>query len=254
MATPTYQGPLVDELPEALRSRVTPTPGDSAYPHLVDLRDALRDSVQDATGVWLDYGAGTSPYQKLFATAVVRTADLEGSSNGRVADYSLDQDGRCPVPDATFDGVLSTQVLEHVPEPQGYLREAHRIVKPGGRLVLSTHGVWKDHGGVDLWRWTADGLRTEVEAAGFVVDRCWVLTTGARGALYLMLRHCREAPWPGWGPVGLLLRAMRLLDRWRPAIFDRYADRHLLELGRAEAGAQTFYLTVLVRAHRADGD
>jgi SAM-dependent methyltransferase len=247
-ANQSYQGPPLTELYDTLRNRVTPTPGDPAYPHLRDLCDGLRACLSDATGLWLDYGAGTSPYRSLMHGAELRTADLD--DNGYPADYLLDADGRCPVPDASFDGVLSTQVLEHVPDPQAYLREAYRIIKPGGCLVLTTHGVWKDHGGIDLWRWTAHGLRREVEAAGFALDRCWVLTAGARGVLHLLLRQSRETPWPGWGMTGLMLRAIRLLDHWRPGLFDRYADRHLSHLSRADAGTQTFYLAVLVQARR----
>jgi SAM-dependent methyltransferase len=157
----------------------------------------------------------TSPYRSLMRGAELRTADIDDLNNGYPANYLLDANGRCPAPDASFDGVLSTQVLEHVPDPRAYLLEAYRMVKPGGCLVL-----------------------------------CWVLTAGARGALHPLLRQLREAPWPGWGAAGLLLRAMRLLDRLHPGLFDRYADRHLSHLSRADSGTQTFYLVALVQAHR----
>jgi SAM-dependent methyltransferase len=250
----TYQGPLPSELPETLRHRVAPTPGDQAYPHLRDLHEALRDCLAGAAGVWLDYGAGTSPYRSLLGGVQLRTADMGEVDNGYPADFILERGGRCPVPDATFDGVLSTQVLEHVPDPRAYLREAYRVVRPGGRLVLTTHGTWHDHGGVDLWRWTAEGLRTEIEAAGFAVDVCWVLTTGARAALHLLLRRMREKSLPGWGTAGLLLRTIGWIDRRRPALFDRYSDRHLAHLGRAGANESTFYLAIMVGARRRPVD
>jgi SAM-dependent methyltransferase len=236
-------------LAERLRERVVPTPGDQAYAHLLDLRDALSQALGEATGTWLDYGAGTAPYRGLLPRATLRTADLADSERYRV-DLVLDETGRCPVADGTFDGVLSTQVLEHVSDPRAYLAEALRVLRPGGHLVLSTHGVWEDHGGQDLWRWTAEGLAEQVRGAGFEVTGLRRLTCGARAILLLTRRFARDVAWPGHGPVAWTLRAIRLIDRRRPTWFDRYAQRHLRHLGVVEDDREIFYLAVLVTARR----
>ena len=69
-----------------------------------------------------------------------------------------------------FDCVLSSQVLEHVTDPQRYLTEARRLLKPGGSLIVSTHGIWPYHPDpTDFWRWTADGLQAEIRTAGFEI-------------------------------------------------------------------------------------
>lgn len=41
-------------------------------------------------------------------------------------------------PDAAFDAVVSSHLLEHLPDPQAHLKECHRILRPGGRLELTT--------------------------------------------------------------------------------------------------------------------
>lgn len=51
-----------------------------------------------------------------------------------------------PFPDATFDVVWCSEVLEHLFEPSFALREMHRILKPNGRLLVTVpyHGRFKN--------------------------------------------------------------------------------------------------------------
>lgn len=115
----------------------------------------------------LDYGCGERPYEAWFAAAGARYqgADLDGSHEIRIT-----TSGTLEAGNESVEVVTSFQVLEHVWDVSGYLSEAHRVLAPGGWLVLSTHGTWlyHPHPG-DFRRWTADGLKREVEAAGFAL-------------------------------------------------------------------------------------
>jgi ubiquinone/menaquinone biosynthesis C-methylase UbiE len=42
-----------------------------------------------------------------------------------------------PFPDAMFEGVLMVRVFHHLGDPEAALREIHRVMKPGGRLVFN---------------------------------------------------------------------------------------------------------------------
>jgi SAM-dependent methyltransferase len=50
--------------------------------------------------------------------------------------------GHVPLPDQSFDVVLSDFVLEHVTEPALFLREVRRLLKPGGLFVFRTPNRW----------------------------------------------------------------------------------------------------------------
>lgn len=136
----------------------------------------------------LDYGCANQPYRHLFAPGVVYVgADLSGNSG---ADILLLEDGSVPAPDGSFDVVLSTQVLEHVENPDHYLAEAYRLLKPGGALVLTTHGLMYYHPDpVDYWRWTHEGLVKVVRSAGFDVER----VEGALGLSSAALQLLQDA-------------------------------------------------------------
>ena len=68
-----------------------------------------------------------------------------------------------PSPDATFDAAFLVATLGEIPDPDLALRELHRVLKPGGRLVVG-------EGQPDPHMLTIDNLRSRAEAAGFVFD------------------------------------------------------------------------------------
>jgi 2-polyprenyl-3-methyl-5-hydroxy-6-metoxy-1,4-benzoquinol methylase len=51
-------------------------------------------------------------------------------------------EGQWPLADASFDVVWAGETIEHVADTVGWLSEVHRVLRPGGRLLLSTpaHG------------------------------------------------------------------------------------------------------------------
>ncbi|MBK8974846.1 MAG: class I SAM-dependent methyltransferase [Planctomycetes bacterium] len=55
----------------------------------------------------------------------------------------LRMDGtRLEFPDASFDVVLSANVLEHVGDPEAYLREMMRVLRKGGIAIIEFYPVW----------------------------------------------------------------------------------------------------------------
>lgn len=162
----------------------------------------------------LDYGCADLPYRHLFPSgADYLGADLPGNPDARL---QIRADGSLPVADAGVDVVLSSQVLEHVADPGLYLREAYRVLRPGGSLVLSTHGIMIYHKDpVDYWRWTGEGLNKAVADVGFEVTRF----EGVMGLAPTGLQLFQDATWVHL--PRLLRRPYALLMQSLIALFDR---------------------------------
>jgi SAM-dependent methyltransferase len=91
----------------------------------------------------LDVGAGSAPYRSLFAHCSYKTQDFAQLKDeqlrhgGYTAIDFVSRADAVPIPDASIDVVLCTEVLEHVPEPVAVVAEFGRILAPGGRLILT---------------------------------------------------------------------------------------------------------------------
>jgi SAM-dependent methyltransferase len=108
-------------------------------------------------GRLLDVGCGALPYAPLFAGHVSEHVGLDFVANP-LAQLQGPAEA-LPVEDASFEIVLCTQVLEHCAEPGRVVSELRRVVRPGGRVLASTHGVQPYHPSAeDHWRWTHTGL------------------------------------------------------------------------------------------------
>lgn len=122
----------------------------------------------DATPVALDVGSDLSPYHGMLAEHGwwVETLDI---APGPGVDHvgTVEETG---LPDAAFDLVLCTQVIEHCLDPWGALKELYRIVRPGGYLVWSVPQMWFYHPHpADNWRFTPEGVARLSEGGGFEV-------------------------------------------------------------------------------------
>jgi ubiquinone/menaquinone biosynthesis C-methylase UbiE len=154
--------------------------------------------LRDLHGEVLEVGAGTGANLPHYPPAVTRLVLAEPnphmrrrlearrgsgeSSTAEVSDASLE---RLPIPDASFDAVVSTLVLCSVPDMHAALAEIFRVLRPGGRLLFLEHVAaessskrfqWQRRGEW-LWKHLAGNChltrKTEqaILAAGFQIER-----------------------------------------------------------------------------------
>ncbi len=125
-----------------------------------------------ARGVFLDYGCGGQPYRELFAPYIERYigADVAPAAN-TTPDILFAPSESLPLPDASVDTILSTQVLEHVADYQPYLEDCRRLLKPQGYLIITTPMQWRHHEApTDYWRFTRYGISHVLQQHAFDIE------------------------------------------------------------------------------------
>jgi len=124
------------------------------------------------TGKTLDVGCGIKPYENLFQSSeyIGLDIDQEGHdhSNSKIDVF---YDGKTmPFKDGEFDNIVTFQVFEHVFNPNEFLKEINRVIKPGGKLLLAVPFVWDEHEQpYDYARYSSFGLTHVLNQNGFEI-------------------------------------------------------------------------------------
>ena len=155
--------------------RLYPSIANSRYYYLIQLRKAIEAACKSFLSkggkdlILIDYGCGNKPYEPVVKPFVKDYIGVDLPENPN-AHIHIDPKGKIDLKESSVDIVLSTQVLEHVEDPYHYLSEARRVLKPGGQLLLSTHGYWIYHPDTtDYLRWTSAGLKKIIAEEGFEI-------------------------------------------------------------------------------------
>ena len=224
-----------------------------ADPHFICRQDLLRLIERLAPrveGKLFDFGCGGAPYKPLFSkVSRYVAADVTAGPN---VDLLLGFDGNTGEPDASYDFVFSTQVLEHVPDPERYLSECRRILRPGGRILLTTHGMFEEHGcPSDYYRWTAHGLRRALERSGFLVEENYKLSAGIRGCIQNLHTSVAWLLCPEYRVLHRLLAIVRRIYAWLAVPVGNWvAERAPAQAIVSENDVSGIYLGVAIVARK----
>jgi SAM-dependent methyltransferase len=178
------------------------------WPAMRELGEAARDRLEIGPGPW--------PKLPIEGTHVVDLAEPALAvlkDRGAVVHRGLLHE--CGFGDASFDLVGLFEVLEHVPQDEALLAEVARVVRPGGRLVVSVPLKMEHWNAFDKFaghvrRFEPDELRTKLAHASFDVERFEVRKDiGGRFAAHVFAFFCRAFPrFAMWVTERVMLPAM----------------------------------------------
>jgi SAM-dependent methyltransferase len=135
-------------------------------------------------------------------------------TNGHRVSWTVGSIQGIPVADATFDTVISCETVEHVVDPAKAIREIHRVLRPGGRLLLTTPnylgpiGLYRGYLRVRGRRFT-EGGQPICHLTSLPRTLNWMRRAGLTVRAVEATGH--YLPWPGRPPI-----AMPWLDSIRP--------------------------------------
>lgn len=159
----------------------------------------------------LDVGCGDAPYIDIFGSFQYIGVDLSKRSKVAV----LCDGAQLPFNSEIFDLVLASELLEHVSKPSLVLKEAHRVLKFDGHIIITTRFLFPYHPEpTDYYRFTKEALTQLFEEAGF---RIWSLER--EGGLLLLLGNIFSyygggAPHPIKEITRLVAGTLDLADDW----------------------------------------
>ena len=198
---------LVDRVDETWRPPLHSPPGGklervaSATRRFFDVQAGsiwrdLAPELRHLQGTLVDVGCGAQPYRPLLGPDVeyigIDIADVKERFGYAIPGTRYFSGETWPVADADADTVLATETLEHVVNPSHFMREAHRCLRPGGKLILTVPFAARWHFVPhDYWRFTPSSLALLLVENGFVEPRVYArgnaLTVAAYKTMALVL-------------------------------------------------------------------
>lgn len=126
------------------------------------------------SGKLMDFGCGRKPYENLFTVSEYIGVDIQTTGHDhRNSRIDVFYDGNTvPFPDATFDAIFCSEVLEHIFNPDEILQELQRVLKPGGSILLTVPFCWNEHEvPYDYGRYSSFGIAHLMEKNGFKIRK-----------------------------------------------------------------------------------
>jgi len=197
-AHPLAKHPL-DNIPKDFRCSVPPS--NRVFLHTLMLESSLQQCGAYVKGVTLDVGCGNKPYEKTFFSSAEKYVGMDYLTDRSKPDV-VGSATDIPMSDASFDTVVCTEVLEHIPDPLKAMREMYRVLKPGGYLILSTPMYWPRHEvPYDYFRYPYDGLLHLIKTSGFELIQLF-----NRGRSYTFIGVVVQGTQPiSWKPITWLI-------------------------------------------------
>jgi SAM-dependent methyltransferase len=133
---------------------------------------AIQHFAPKLKGKLMDFGCGSKPYKNIFNVDSYTGVDIKKSGHNHLhSNVDVFYTGnKLPFESETFDSIFSSEVLEHLFQPDELLNELNRVLKPGGKLLITAPFAWNEHEmPYDYARYSSAGIRHLLIKNGFQI-------------------------------------------------------------------------------------
>lgn len=160
-------------MPNAVSTKFKPSITDAFYFIRGSLYEKIKKLAPQLQGRILDFGCGSKPYESLFINAseyIGLDYDSEGHTHMNEHIDVIYDGKQIPFTDGHFDSVFSSEVFEHIFNLEEIIPEIRRVMKKGGKILITCPFVWNEHEvPVDFARYTQFALKHMFEKNGFQI-------------------------------------------------------------------------------------
>lgn len=166
-------------------------------------------------GRTLDVGCGGKHYENLCKSKEYIGLEIDSENNRKSKNADYFYDGKTfPFEDNFFDSLVTNQVFEHVFNPDKFLEESYRVVKPGGIMLMTVPFVWDEHEQpYDYARYTSFGIRALLEKNGFEVLEIHKSIDDIRAIFQLLITYIHKKTYSNSKLLNLFMTVL-LMAPW----------------------------------------
>lgn len=129
---------------------------------------------KNCSGRLLDLGCGHVPLYMMYRSLVDDCTCVDWASSlheNEFLDVVHDLTQPLPFEDATFDTIICSDVLEHIPTPMACVAEISRVLKPGGKVIFNVPFLyWIHEAPYDFHRYTEFAIQRMFDSNGLEID------------------------------------------------------------------------------------
>lgn len=170
-----------------------------------------------ARGRLIDLGCGKAPLYlkyKQFVSDVTCVDWVNSAHKNEHVDVECDLTKKLPFDECSFDTVIMSSVLEHIPEPALLWAEIARILKPGGRILMDTPFYYPLHEiPYDFYRYSSYALRRFAESHGLEVLQLKAIGGSPEILADIVAKHLQFVPVVGGSLARLIQWAVMFFIR-----------------------------------------
>ena len=151
-----------------------------------------------AKGRLIDLGCGKAPLYlkyKQFVSDVTCVDWGNSAHKNEYVDVECDLTKKLPFDECSFDTIIMSSVVEHIPEPALLWAEIARILKPGGRILMDTPFYYPLHEiPHDYYRYSSYALRRFAESHGLEVLQLQAIGGSPEILADIVAKHLQFVP------------------------------------------------------------